>query len=288
MRQPFYRYGLALLAGLLLWPSVFSQDQLSLAERPDEKLVNTSLRTIEDWKKLGLPTSMNIGGYAIIVIKLPVKLKTHIEGDACIDSVLIPKGKEFKGWMVNKATGKFEYTTLAADKDYDRLWVTGTLKGTASVFWMTVKDGEPVVVASFKFIVAGGNPSPDVPPDDPVKPIPTGELADAAKADIKAGKGTATDLEAYASLYLMYGTEVKNGGAAYATVGDLNKEMNAKIDKLMGEDIEKTFPTLRRAVGKFLTTKAPMITQANTKMADARQSLSEALLGVYRQLDGVK
>jgi len=149
-------------------------------------------------------------------------------------------------------------------------------------------NGEAQVIAAFQFQVGPAPPKPVDPVDPtPVDPIPdpSDSLIAAARSDIKAGKGTANDVQAYAALYSLYAAQVKNG-STLVTVGDLYKEMNIAIDKLLGEDIEKTLPSLRKAVGTELRSKIP--TNAAQKIADFKAVISDEFLSISKRLAGVK
>ena len=149
-------------------------------------------------------------------------------------------------------------------------------------------DGKEVILVAKMSVTIGKPPKPvdPVDPIDPVDPTPTNDqIVLAARSDIKAGKGTANDVEAYASLYSLYAAQVKNG-SSLVTVGDLYKEMNLAIDKLLGEDIEKTLPTLRKAVGAELRSKIP--TNAALKIADNKTVISDEFLSISKRLQGVR
>lgn len=273
---------LAVVFLLLLSASISqAQQRLSLAERPS----NDKLAAAKDLIKSAetAPTKLKVGGWATIDIKLPGKLTVYITpgSDDCIQKILIPKGQAYEGWLVDDATGVFKWTRIEPS-DVDRVLITGLSRGTATLIWMGVKGDEAVVVAAFQFAVAGGTPKP-VDPVDPDPTPSTDALVLAAQADIKAGKGTAEDVDNYASLFSMYASQVKNGDTLN-TIGDLFKEMDTSIDRLLGKDIDKCFPTLRRAVGAELRAKLP--TNPATKID--RFAVASELLIISKRLVGVK
>ena len=273
----------AMLLALFLPCLAAAQDNLQVSKRPTANEVDTAKATIRAAQ--GSPTLLSYGGYAIVDIKLEGDLEAYpVPGsDDCLRTVSIPKGKGYAGWLVSKGETVARWVVIEPITTHDRLLVTGVANGTATVIWHGVVNGKSVIVAAFQFVI--GKPLP--PPVDPVDPVtPTNALALAAMADIKAGKGTVEDVSAYANLFLMYGTEIKNG-KRFTVAADLNKEMNAKIDQLLGED-HKTLDSLRTAVGKELVAKIPSITNPSTKIADIKTALSETLLSIYKRLSEVK
>ncbi len=145
------------------------------------------------------------------------------------------------------------------------------------------KDHPPVQIDSIAVTV--GDPAP-VPPPEPPTPLPdTDPLVIAYLADIKAGKGLKEDVENYASLYSMYATQVRNG-STLKTVGDLYKVMNTAIDTLLGEDIEKTLPSLRKAVGKELSAKIP--TNSALNISDFKAQIADEFSSIAKRLQGSK
>jgi hypothetical protein len=269
---------------LLLVPCLsHAQDSLSLAKLPTQEQLKSANEILEASKKKA--TIMPAGGYAFVDIKMEGKLTSYIVpgSDDCIKSIFLPKNTAYEGWLVNKGESAFRWTKVEPVA-FDRMLVTGIKQGTATMIWMMVVNGEAQVVAAFQFQIGNPPPKPpdpiDPPPVDPVDPSDT--LVAAALSDIKAGKGTANDVQAYAMIYLLYSTQVKND-KNLKTVGDLYKEMNLKIDTLLGDDIEKTMTSLRKAVGVELRGKIP--TNAGQALDDAtRTTISNALGSIYKRL----
>lgn len=274
---------LLLVVASLLPIISYAQETRDLARRasPVELAKANDLLKANDNKV----TSLKYGGYALIRIKIVGELTPYVVpgSDDCIKTQVVTKGQIHASFKVrNDGDGSFQWIEVPPDTEYDRLLVQGSANGTATVLWLSVENGKPVVVDGFKFLVGKPKPGP-VDPDVPVDPVnPTDPLVVAAQNDIKANKGTKSDLDAYASLFLMYGTEIKNG-SRFVTAADLNKEMNAKIDQLLGED-HVTLDTLRTAVGKELLAKVPTLATANTKIADVKTPLSNVLLDIYKRL----
>ncbi len=281
---------LSLLVCVLLATTSFGQEVIKVNEKPSPAQVQTAQDILK--KVQSEPVVIPYGGYALAEIEFTGKLICYVVpgSDDCLDQNPMPKGAGYKGWMVPKGATTFNYITLAPDKDKDRVRVNGIKEGTATLIWITngaTPADEPKVIAGYKFIV--GNPPPKPDPVDPNPPAPTPSsdpLAMAAAADIKAGKGTAEDVEAYAGIYQMFGLQVKNGGGTLATVGELFKAMNLSIDTLLGTDMDKTLPTLRRAVAKELVAKIPV--NPSLKLADNAATISAEFSSINKRLQGVK
>lgn len=273
---------LALILLLLLPSLACAQEKLTLSKMPSHEQVKSAKELIEQVKSA--PTKLSTGGYALIDIKLEGKLTSYVVpgSDDCIKTILIPKGQAYEGWLVDMTTNQFTWTRIEPVA-WDRVLVTGLKNGTATLIWMSVQNGEATVVAAFQFLIGKAPPKPD--PVDP-DPIPgTDLLVQAAQADIKAGKGTADDLANYANLYAMYSTSVKND-ASLKTVGDLFNQMNTSIDRLLGDDLTKNFPTLRKAVGAELVKRIP--TNTGQKIDDSRAKMSDVFLDISKRLQAVK
>lgn len=274
---------------LLLAPCLsYAQDSLSLSKMPSKEAVQSAKELIKSASST--PTKLRQIGYALIDIKIEGELTNYVPpgSDDCIKTLFIPKNSAYEGWLLNKDEAQPRWTRIEPVA-WDRVLVTGTSNGSATLIWMTVVNNKAVVIAAFQFQVGNAPPKPvdpvDPAPVDPV-PDPSDTLVSAARSDIKAGKGTANDAQAYSMIYLLYSTQVKND-KNLKNVGDLYKEMNIKIDTLLGDDIEKAFPTLRKAVGAELRGKIP--TNAGQVLDDAtRATISNALASIYTRLQGVK
>lgn len=183
--------------------SVVAQERLTLSKFPSVEQIQSAKEIIKSAETA--PTKMPFGGYALIDIKLEGKLTNYtVPGsDDCIKTVLIPKGQAYEGWLVDKATNEFKWTRIEPVA-WDRLLVTGTKNGTATLIWMTVQNGEAVVVAAFQFVVGKPAPKPVDPPDDPVIPVDD-DLTKAMRAayakDKVAGIGDPKYLIAMSGVY---------------------------------------------------------------------------------------
>lgn len=250
---------LTLLLALLFATVAHGQTTYPLIEKPSSAKVADAKATMDAIKDA--PVNMGIGGYALIQIKVTTKLTTYtVPGSSdCLDTETIPKGKVIKQWFVPDGGKEWVRVTIPADNDYDRLLVTGTIKGTATILWMTVANGEAVVVAGYRFDVAGGKPAPPViiPPDEPVIPVEdelTKKLRAAARLDEVAGKAEKKHLLPLAGIYL---------GASNDPLETLNPDGKTKRNMNMGEvdtvlhearkragipDHNTVFPYLRKAV----------------------------------------
>lgn len=276
-----------LLLLLLAGTPIYGQEIIKVSERPSPKDVATAQDVIK--KAQSEPVIIPYGGYALAEIEFTGKLICYVVpgSDNCLDQNPMPKGTEYKGWLVSKDVPGFSYKTIAADKDKDRVRVSGIKEGTATLIWITngaTTADEPRVIAGYKFIV--GNPPPKPTPVDPipVDPIPSKDaLVLAAQADIKNGAGTADDVDAYAGIYQLYGVQVKNGGGSLTTIADLYNDMKSKIETLLGKDM-KTLPLLRAAVAKELVGKIPV----SGNLAGNTANISAEFLDISKRLAAVK
>lgn len=177
---------------LLLATSVVAQEKLVLQEMPSPAAITKAEDTIRAAKKSAV--NLKFGGYATIDIKIEGNLETYVVpgSDDCITTEPIEKGKPKSGFMVDKNETQFKWTTIPA-ADINRVNVYGTATGTSTLIWMTVKEGKPVVVAAFQFVVGEPQPGPGPgpKPPDPV-PVPTDPLIErlrqAAVKDAVSGK----------------------------------------------------------------------------------------------------
>lgn len=255
------RYVLASFLFFLASLPVVSQTTYPLIEGPPPAKLAEASAMVDAVKKSQSPVALSIGGYALIQIKVTTKLTPYIVpgSNDCLATESIPKGKVYRGWFVPLGGKEFVYATIAADPDFDRLLVTGTVKGTATILWLTVANGEAVVVAGYQFDVAGGKPKPK--PDEPdVPPTPVDDplvkaFRVAAQADAAAGKADKKWLDDLAGIYEGASKFIPEsirkdsaGNPLPMTVGDLN-EVIANAVKAAGiPEVDVQFPNLRRAV----------------------------------------
>lgn len=228
---------------LLLVSSVAqAQEVRTLGDMPTQQQVASAQDTIK--KAQSSPTSLVIGGYALINIEITTKLTRYVVpgSDDCLKTIFIPKGASYEGWLRSKDSPEYKWTTIAPDPKYDRLLVTGTVNGTATIVWMTVKDGEAVVVAAFQFSVGGGAPKPpDVVPDTPL----IKSLRAAYQLDSVAGIGNKDHLGKLEGVYLALSTADLSKIATQKQLTELmaNSVKNAGIP-----DYKTSLTNLRKAL----------------------------------------
>lgn len=197
----------------------------------------------------------------------------------------IPAGAATCIGGVRAGTKDFQWLDIPGQKD--SYFVFRAVKpGTTRILILAVVDNKAVVISRMMITVG------DAPPDDPPKPpgpLPSNDhLVMAARSDMADKKGVGEDLDNYAVIFSMYASQVRNGsdGDKITTTGDLFREMNASIDKLLGADIDKVFPQLRRAVGRELSSRIPI--DASTKLSTCRPVVSSVLSDISKRLTGVR
>lgn len=160
---------------LLLLPCLLhAQEVRTVSSMPSPDQVATAKATIKSAETS--PTLLAFGGYALVEIKIEGELTPYIVpgSDDCLRTIKLAKGQAYEGWLVTQGETAFKWVSLPANKDHDRLLVTGTANGTATIIWMTVQNGKAVVVSAFQFVVGKPKPQPPGPgPDDVRPPIPT-------------------------------------------------------------------------------------------------------------------
>lgn len=233
------RYTLALFAFFLATLPVVGQERLTLSERPSTQSLETAKQLIKSAETAA--TKLAVAGYALIDIKLTGKLTNYVVpgSDDCLTTVAIPKGTVFQGWFYVGTELTWVKITAA---DVDRLLVTGTKKGTATIIWMTVKDNEAVVVAAFQFDVAGGKPKPgpdDAPPvDDPFTKALRAELG----KDRVKGLADNKYLDALSGIYEAASRDTLE---SLKTAGELDAMLNSARVAAGIPEAAKMLPSLR-------------------------------------------
>lgn len=272
------RYSYGLLAFFLISLPVVGQEKLTLSERPSNQSLETAKQLIKSAETAA--TKLAIAGYALIEIKLPGKL-THYTvpgSDDCLISLFIPKNTVYQGWFY--VDGELKWVKIEA-ADIDRLLISGTKKGTATLIWMTVKGDEAVVVAAFQFEVAGGKPKPP----GPVNPDLTDfekKLKAAGDTDIKAGKGSKEHALLLASVY----RSAANALPATATVGELYKQLQTAFTAAGVPPVAQSLPTMRRAIADELDKRLP--TEADKALTlEDRNRISAAFTAMADSLEAV-
>ena len=131
-----------------------------------------------------------------------------------------------------------------------------------------------------------GNPKPPTPPGpNPPDPLPVNDaLVLAAKADIKAGKGTADDVAAFSSLFTVIAGQLSNG-QQFDTIGDFYAKLKAAGQTMVG-DPAKALPTMREAVAQELDKR--ISTKPSDKFEPNRALIIAALSDIGKRLQGVK
>lgn len=232
------RYTLALFLFFLATLPVAGQERLTLSERPSTQSLETAKQLIKSAETAA--TKLAVAGYALIDIKLTGKLTNYVVpgSDDCLTTVAIPKGTIFQGWFY--VGNELTWVKIAA-ADVDRLLVTGTKKGTATIIWMTVVKDEAAVVAAFQFDVAGGKPKPepDAPPvDDPFTKALRTELG----KDRVKGLADNKYLDALSGIYE---AASRDSLESLKTAGELDAMLNSARVAAGIPEAAKMLPSLR-------------------------------------------
>ena len=240
----------AMLLALFLPYLAAAQDNLQVSKRPTAGEVATAKATIQAAQDA--PTLLAYGGYAVIDIKLEGKLTNYVVpgSDDCLRTVSIPKGQGYQGWLVAKGETAPKWTVIAPIATHDRLMVTGTANGATTLIWMTVSNGEAVVVAAFKFIV--GTPRPPPPPPDTLSDFEKA-LKKALEADITAGKGTKAQATMLAGVY----RSAANSLPSVTTVGELYATLQKAIATAGVPPPATALPTMRQLIAAELNKRLP-------------------------------
>lgn len=209
---------------------------------------------------------------------------------AALDVDYVPANTPYAAKVKLKGEAVATHHRFAA-KPYPWALIGGKAPGAAT--FMLIINGKtatdaPTLLDQLELTIVGNKPKPPDPgPVDPVDPPApsTDPIVIAAQADIKAGKGTANDVKAYANIYTSYASKITNT-TTIVTVNDLYKAMNSEIDNLLGSDIDKTLPSLRRAMAKELDGKIP--TNPALKIKDYRDTIAAEFADVAKRLQAVK
>jgi hypothetical protein len=250
-----------LLVMLLAFPVGHCQEQLTLAKRPDAAAVAIAKETLRS--AVQAPTQLPFGGFAIIDIKLEGKLTTYIVpgSDDCIKTIALPKGQGYVGWFVPKGETLHKWTVIEPIATHDRLIVTGTSVGTTTLIWMTVKDNEAVVVASFQFVV--GTPKPPPPPPDLLSDFEK-SIKKALDVDLAAGKGIKAHAESLAGIY----RDAANSLPSVTTAGELYNALQSKIASAGIPPPAISLPTMRALIAAELNKRLPTETDRQLTLED--------------------
>jgi len=274
---------LALLFLLLTSSSLYSQ-AITVGDAIPQKAVDEAKQTIASAQPKIL--KLAVGEFEVIdpAKGIVVPLLWLGTDDTTITKIQVPSGQAVSIYSIRRGDKVAKHHTFAA-KAYAWTILMGAKVGLNAI--TLIKSGDkpeliPVIVDTISVTV--GDPAPVPAPVDPDVPS-TDPLVLAALADIKAGKGNVEDVLNYAAIYSMFSTQVKND-TTLVTVGDLFNQMNAAIDRLLGSDIEKAFPTLRKAMGKELSGKIP--TNAALKIADNKDAISAEFVSVAKRLGAIK
>lgn len=240
----------AMLLALFLPCLAAAQDNLQVSKRPTVGEVATARATIQAAQDS--PTLLAYGGYAVIDIKLEGKLTSYVVpgSDDCLRTVNILKGQGYQGWLVAKGETAPKWTVIDPITTHDRLLVTGTSNGTTTLIWMTVQNGESVVVAAFKFVV--GAPRPPPPPPDTLSDFEKA-LKKALEADVTAGKGTKAQATLLAGVY----RSAANSLPSVTTVGELYATLQKAIATAGLPPPTTALPTMRQLIAAELNKRLP-------------------------------
>lgn len=252
---------IALLLALFLPCHSPAQDNMQVSKRPTAGEVATAKATIQAAQDA--PTLLAYGGYAVIDIKLEGKLTNYVVpgSDDCLRTVNIPKGQGYQGWLVAKGETAPKWTVIEPIATHDRLLVTGTSTGTTTLIWMTVSNGEAVVVAAFKFIV--GTPRPPPPPPDTLSDFEKA-LKKAMEADVAAGKGTKAQATLLAGVY----RSAANSLPSVTTVGELYATLQKAIATAGLPPPAAALPTMRQLIAAELNKRLPTDAERQLTLED--------------------
>lgn len=250
-----------LVIALILPAMVQAQDSLQVSKRPTAGEVATAKATIQAAQDS--PTMLTYGGYAVIDIKLEGKLTSYVVpgSDDCLRTVSIPNGQGYQGWLVGKGETAPKWTVIEPITTHNRLLVTGTSNGTTTLIWMTVQNGEAVVVAAFKFVV--GTPRPPPPPPDTLSDFEKA-LKKALEADIAAGKGTKAQAELLAGVYRAAANSLPNA----VTAGELYAMLQKAIAAAGVPPPAVALPTMRQLIAAELNKRLPTEADKQLTMED--------------------
>lgn len=216
--------------------------------------VDDARKNLERWKQIvagndKVDYTISESGYILADIDdSRGKLLWLALGDRnAVSKDIIEPGKEYRARLVTKGEKVAKQTTIPAS-DKKRAIIIGELPGTVQMSIIgNGKDGaEPVELRYVRIAVEPLVVVPVVP--EPTKPedIKTEEkLAQAALADIKAGKGTMLQAMKLAEFYRRVGQTIeKTDAKTFPTYGDLYTSL-ADVGKALAGDPATVLPTFR-------------------------------------------
>lgn len=243
---------LTAVAVMLLFPCLlFGQVTLSISEQPSKSDVANAKSTLV--RSSPGPIRLKVGGYALASLDATSALKVHIiaGSDDCLKQGFLPKGTAWEGFGVPSESKKWEWVTIAADKEKDRYRIHATTPGTATIIWFATVNGEAKVVTEYKFIVEGeAEPDPDKPPPPPVISPLAKEFKRAYELDTVAGKGGEVLLGKMEGVFAAMGRESFSNVTTW-------KQYTAFVNDAVGKagidkDYTKALTMLRTSIQQYL------------------------------------
>lgn len=195
------------------------------------------------------PVRLQVGGYALAKIDLSKKMKSYIvPGSAdCLQQDDMPKGTKYRGFLFSNDDSVWKYRTIEADKENDRVRISATSPGTATVIWFADVNGQAEVVSAYQFIVEGEVPGPVNPP------TPTSDLTKRLKAayelDKVSGVGPAEMLSKLANVYLVLSADDLS---SIVNIADLSKFQAKSVLNAGIPDYKKTLTQTRLAIQQVI------------------------------------
>ena len=243
-------------------------------------------KTLEDAapKKLAI----KVGEFEVVEPSqtVTVPLLWVVTDDTLLQRVTIPANTPFSIWMTRRGDAGPKFHQFKS-QPFDWVILVGVKNGFTAI--QIVRNGEtakepPYIVDRIDATV--GEPAPPTPPPPGPGPAPdeANILVKAARADIKAGKGTADTVQDYAGLLATASNQI-TAGQQFATVGDYHKSLAAAAKTLLGDPLT-VLPTLREEVAKRLD--ASIGTNPAAIFNDKRGTIAKELAAIAKILEGVK
>lgn len=248
------------LAALLLFTSgAIGQTVLDLSPVPTPAELGLAQEKIR--KATNAPVKLNVGGYATAPIDLTKDMKCHIVAgsDKCLEQQYLPKGKDYKGFLVLNDDPTFKFRTITADEKTDRVVIYATAPGTATLIWFANVAGKAEVISEYKVIVGDPPPDPFKPP--PVEPELTKSLRAAYQLDSVAGIGNKAHVDKLAGVYLALSNDDL---AAVTTQKQLTELMALSVKNAGIPDYKLSLTNTRLAIQReYLARQGITDTSAN-------------------------
>lgn len=288
---------LSLLLALLLVQPVWCQDDgLVMGGAYSAEAVANAKNIIEQSTPKTL--TLAVGEYKMLI---PDKTVTGPMlwaslSSKCLELIDIEPNKPFAAHLKLKGEPAAKLHKWAA-QPYRRVLVGGAVPGAVTV--VMVVNGKtptdpPAIIDQLDVTVPGSTPPKPVDPVDPnpVDPVPdeTDTLVKAARADIKAGKGTVEDVQILVSTYRSMAKQIRNMDKPVPgtpkltlnTMEDFNHVYKETVKTMLG-DPAVVLPGLRMAIRDSVTNPA-WPDNPNDKFADYKDKVISTLDAVATRL----